>query len=265
MKTVLNTSAMSFHLRNATFSFRESFSNIANGVVGFLLFPLFMFILAKVWEKFNSHLGNYTYQEILAYIGVTEILFMTFLRQGNITAASTDFSLSLARPRSWLAMQFSSLYGKTFGARLFMTFLYLPILLLFGIGFQEAVNITARVLILLIPLGVLQALYSLIFSSAHVRWEMTSYLTLPFSKLFLIFGGVFAPVSDFSEPARSWLLQMPTSDIFFQPAYFAVKGYFYQMSATEWLLRLFLQAFILVGLNIWFFQSSRKHHQSFGG
>lgn len=261
----MTSTAISFHIRNATFSFRESMSNVANGIVGFLLFPLFMFILAKMWLKFNSHLGNYTYEEVLAYIGVTEILFMTFLRQGNINAASSDFSLSLARPRSWLAMQFSSLYGKTFGARLFMTGLFFPILLFFGISFQETVLIVSRALLLLLPLGVLQALYSLLFSSAHVRWEMTSYLTLPFSKLFLIFGGVFAPVSDFSEPSRSWLLQMPTSDIFFQPAYFAIKGVFYEMSVTEWMVRIFIQTVILIALNVWFFQSSRQHHQSYGG
>lgn len=261
----MSASLLSFHFRNATFAFRESFSNIANGIVGFLLFPLFMFILAKMWEKFNGHLGNYTYQEVLAYIGVTEILYMTFLRQGNINTASSDFSLSLARPRSWLAMQFSALYGRTLGARLLMSILYFPLLLLFGIGWQEAATITSRMLVLLLPLGIFQALYSLLFSSAHVRWEMTSYLTLPFSKLFLIFGGVFAPVSDFSEPARSWLLRMPTSDIFFQPAYFAVKGFFYEMSAMDWALRISVQAVVLMALNVWFFQSSRKHHQSFGG
>jgi hypothetical protein len=261
----MSLATLSFHVRNASFSFRESWSNLANGIVGFLLFPLFMFILAKMWEKFNGHLGNYTYKEIIAYIGVTEILFMTFLRAGNIYAASSDFSLSLARPRSWLAMQFSALYGKTLGARLLMTCLFFPLLLMFGIGFQETVTITLRLLILLIPLGILQGLYSLLFSCAHVRWEMTSYLTLPFSKLFLIFGGVFAPVSDFSEPARSILLQMPTSDIFFQPGYYAVKGEFYQMTMSTWILRVLVQIVVLMTINVLFFNSSRKHHQSFGG
>lgn len=261
----MNLAILSFHLRNARFSFRESWTNLANGLIGFLLFPLFMFILAKMWEKFNGHLGNYTYKEMLAYIGVTEILFLTFLRSGNVSQASSDFSLSLARPRSWLAMQFSALYGRTLGSRLVLTSLYFPLLLVFGVGFQEASQTVLRFLLLLLPLGVLQAFYSLLFSSAHVRWEMTSYLSLPFSKLFLIFGGVFAPVSDFSEPARSFLLQMPTSDIFFQPGYFAVKGHFYQISAQEWCMRICLQALALLALNIFFFRNSKRHHQSFGG
>ncbi|WP_374073528.1 hypothetical protein [Bdellovibrio bacteriovorus] len=256
---------LSFHIRNATFTFRESWTNLANSIVGFMLFPVFMFILARMWEKFNGHLGNYTYKEMLAYIGATEILFMTFLRTGNINQASSDFSLSLARPRSWLATQFSALYGKTLGARLVMTALLLPLLVVFGLAWADSTVIVGRLLILLLPLGILQALYSLLFSCAHVRWEMTSYLTLPFGKLFLIFGGVFAPVSDFSEPARSILLKMPTSDIFFQPAYFAVKGYFYEMSLGEWILRVSIQALALMVLNYFFFRYSKRHHQSFGG
>ncbi len=261
----MNLAVLNFHFRNARFSFRESWTNLVNGMMGFLLFPLFMFVLAKMWEKFNGHIGNYTYKEMLAYIGVTEILFLTFLRSGNISQASADFSLSLARPRSWLAMQFSSLFGKTLGSRLVLTSLYFFLLLIFGVDLGVAVQILMRFLLLLLPLGVLQAFYSLLFSSAHVRWEMTSYLTLPFSKLFLIFGGVFAPVSDFSEPARSFLLKLPPSDIFFQAGYFAVKGHFYQISTIDWLLRIFLQTLILLTLNIFFFKNSKRHHQSFGG
>lgn len=257
--------ALSFHLRNAMFSFRESWTNLANGLLGFLLFPVFMFILANMWLKFNSHLGNYTYPEMLAYIGVTEVLFMTFLRSGNIMQASGDFSLSLARPRSWLATQGSALFGKTLGSRLVMTTLLFFLLLAFGLELATSATVVLRLAVMLIPLGFMQVFYSLLFSSAQVRWEMTNYLTLPFSKLFLIFGGVFAPVSDFSEPARSILMALPPSDLFFQPAYFAIKGTFYQLTAGEWVLRLAVQAVALMLINAWFFKNSRQHHQSFGG
>ncbi|MBC7430236.1 MAG: hypothetical protein H7336_16600 [Bacteriovorax sp.] len=210
-------------------------------------------------------MGNYTYKEILAYIGVTEILYMTFLRTGNVMAASGDFSISLARPRSWLATQYSSLYGKTLGARLVLTVLLFPILIAFGLEFHFSLTIVVRLMLFLIPLGIFQALYSLIFSSAHVRYEVTNYLTLPFGKLFLIFGGVFAPISDFAEPAKKILLKLPPSDLFFQPAYFVIKGSFYQLSILEWSERMIVQLAALLILNILFFKSSRKHHQSFGG
>lgn len=261
----MNAPSLSFHFKNGLFSFKESWTNLANSIVGFMLFPVFMFVLSKMWEKFNGHMGNYTYKEMLAYIGVTEILFMTFLRTGNIQAASSDFSIGLARPRSWLATQYSALFGKTLGARLVLTTLLLPLLLMFGLDLQFSLKIIFRLLCFLIPLGIFQALYSLIFSCAQVRFEVTNYLTLPFGKLFLIFGGVFAPVSDFSEPARRLLLYLPPSDLFFQPAYFAIKGSFYQLSFGQWTIRLIIQLFILLALNIWFFKSSRRYHQSFGG
>lgn len=257
--------SVSFHLKNAFFSFKESWTNLANSIVGFMLFPVFMFVLSKMWQKFNGHMGNYTYKEMLAYIGVTEILFMTFLRIGNVQTASGDFSLSLARPRSWLATQFSALYGKTLGSRLVLTTLLLPLLLAFGLDIHFSLNVILRLLIFLVPLGIFQALYSLIFSCAHVRFEVTNYLTLPFGKLFLVFGGVFAPISDFSEPARSILLKLPPSDLFFQPAYYVIKGSFYRLSFSEWTSRLTLQLIILLIMNVWFFKSSRRHHQSFGG
>lgn len=259
------TQSLRFHFKNATFSFKEQWTNLANSIVGFMLFPVFMFVLSKMWEKFNGYQGNYTYKEMLAYIGVTEILFMTFLRSANVTGASSDFSISLARPRSWLATQYSALYGKTLGARLVLTTLLLPLLLLFGLEFQFSVNVVLRLLVFLIPLGIFQALYSLIFSCAHVQFEVTNYLTLPFGKLFLIFGGVFAPVSDFSEPAKSILLKLPPSDLFFQPAYYTIKGNFYQLTFGEWTLRVGIQLIVLVVINLWFFKSSRRHHQSFGG
>lgn len=256
---------MNFHFKNALFCFKESWTNLANSIVGFMLFPVFMFVLSKMWQKFNGQMGNYTYNEMLAYIGVTEILFMTFLRTGNVHAASSDFSIGLARPRSWLATQYSALYGKTLGSRLVLLTLLLPLLVAFGLNFHFSLNVIWRLFLFLIPLGIFQALYSLIFSCAHVRFEVTSYLTLPFGKLFLIFGGVFAPISDFSEPARSILLKLPPSDLFFQPAYYSIKGHFFQLSSVEWMSRLVIQFIILVAINIWFFKSSRKHHQSFGG
>jgi hypothetical protein len=257
--------SIQFHIKNAFFSFKESWTNLANSIVGFMLFPVFMFILSKMWEKFNGYSGNYTYKEMLAYIGVTEVLFMTFFRSSSIQAASSDFSIGLTRPRSWLATQYSALYGKTLGSRLVLTLLLLPLLIAFRLDFQFSLTVVYRLMLFLIPLGIFQAFYSLLFSSAHVRFEVTNYLTLPISKIFLIFGGVFAPVSDFSEPARSLLLKLPPSDLFFQPAYFSIKGTFYHLSIAEWSARLGVQFIILLVMNIWFFKSSRKYHQSFGG
>lgn len=254
-----------FHYRNALFAFKEQFSNAANGLAGLLLFPFFMLILSKLWEKFNGYQGNYAFKEILAYVGVTEILFMSFLRSANVALAAGDFSISLSRPRSWLMMQGSSLFGRVLGTRLIYVVFFVPMLLLFGHNLPETGQIVARLLILLPLLGVVQALYSLVFSCAQVRWELASFLMMPFGKIFLVFGGVFAPLSDFSEGSRNILIRLPPADIFFQPAYFCIRGSFYGMSSWEWLLRVFLQIFVLALVCHFYFRYSRKFHQSIGG
>lgn len=254
-----------FHYQNARFNFLEQFSNFLNGLTGLLLLPMFMFVLAKMWLYFNSHLGNYTFKEMLAYIGVTEVLFMTFLRSTSTRAAVGDFSISLARPRSWLAMQFSAIFGRTLGSRILMTITLFPIFMLFQISLHDSLQVFVRLMFFLIPLGIVQGLITLILASASVKWAATEYLGLPISKIFLIFGGVFAPISDFSEPARSIILHLPPSDLFFQPAYFCIKGFFYQMSAGEWGLRIFVQILLLLILNLLFFRWAKKHHQGYGG
>jgi ABC-type uncharacterized transport system permease subunit len=259
------TAVLRFHFQNAKFNFQEQFTNFLNGITGLLLLPMFMFVLAKMWQYFNSHLGNYTYKEMLAYIGVTEILFMSFIRSASIKASCGDFSLSLARPRSWLAMQFSANFGRVLGTRILMALTLLPIFLFFQIPLITSLEVFLRLMLLLIPLGIIQGMYSLLLASAAVKWEFTSHLALPISKIFLVFGGVFAPISDFSEPARSIILYFPPADIFFQPAYFCVKGSFYQMSEVEWGLRVAAQILALLILNKLFFRWAKKYHQSFGG
>ena len=83
-----------FHLKHGLFNFSEQFSDLTSGIAGFLLFPFYIWLITKLWEKFNAYQGNYTLQEILLYIGITEILFMTFLSPTSLSRSSADFSLS---------------------------------------------------------------------------------------------------------------------------------------------------------------------------
>ena len=114
-----------FHGRYAWFNLREQFSDLGSGLTGFLLLPFFIWILSKMWGRFNAYQGNYTGQEILLYVGVTEVLFMTFIRSAWLSREAGDFSLSLARPRSWLATGFSGLFGRCLGSRLVYLLLFL--------------------------------------------------------------------------------------------------------------------------------------------
>lgn len=254
-----------FHFRHGWFNLREQFSDIPTALAANALIPFFVWILSHVWERFNAHLGNFTFQQIIIYIGITELLFMTFVRAPSLNRASGDFSISLARPRSWLVTSFSGLVGRSIGGRIFMLTLLAVAFPFLGAKLYEVYPAVLRLFLLLPWLAVLQGLFALFFAIAQVLWHQTNYFLLPFGKIFLVLGGVWGPVSDFSEPWKSWLLLLPPSDLFFQPAYFCVKGNFYGISASEWLIRTGVLAVVLACVNFHFFKAAKIRHQSFGG
>ena len=257
--------SVGFHFKHGWFNAREQFSDWASGITGFLLFPFFIWLMGKVWGKFNAYQGHYTLQEVMLYVGVTEVLFMTFLRPDSLTRASGDFSITLARPRSWLAMAFSGLFGRCLGSRIVYLLIFILVMIPLDVEFQTILSVVGRLLILFPLMGVIQALIGLLFSSAQVLWAETSYFILPVSKIFLALGGVFGPLTDFGEPWRSALLALPPADVFFQVGHFCVKGEFYEMSASTWLIRVGLFCLFLWILNAFFHRLARKYHQSYGG
>lgn len=257
--------ALGFHARHAWFNMREQFSDLASGLIGFLLYPFFIWLLGRIWLTYNSRAANYTLQEVMLYVAMTEILFMTFLRSNSLNRASSDFSLALARPRSWMAMSFSGIYGRCLGSRLVFLCVFAISLPFLGIGIAEGARAALRLLLFLPFLGVVQGLMGLMFAAAQVRWHETSYMVLPVSKVFLALGGVFGPLVDYGEPLRSWLLLSPASDVFFQVGHYCVRGEFYGMSALTWFLRVTAFSGVMMIFNWLMFRSARRHHQSYGG
>ena len=257
--------SINFHRRHAWFNLREQFSDIPTAIAANALIPFFVWILSEIWQRFNSSQGNFTLKEIILYIGITELLFMTFVRLGSISRASGDFSIALSRPRSWLMMSFSGLIGRSTGGRIFMLLMLMVAFPLLGSGGQLMVESVLRFFIVLPWLAVLQGLFALLFAVAQVLWHQTNYFLMPFGKIFLVLGGVWGPVADFSEPWKSVLLKLPPSDLFFQPAYFCVKGHFYGITAGEWLLRTGILASVLALCNIYFFRYAKREHQAYGG
>ena len=254
-----------FHGRHGWFNLREQFSDIPSGLAANAMIPFFVWLLSQVWDRFNSHQGNFTFKEIVLYIGITELLFMTFVRAPSVSRASGDFTLSLARPRSWLITSFSGMVGRSLGGRFLMLFILLLTFPLLGASLPDAAVAVLRLFLLLPWLAVLQGLFALFFAVAQVLWHQTNYFLLPFGKIFLVLGGVWGPIADFSDPWRHWLLLLPPSDLFFQPAYFCVKGSFYQSTAIGWFLRTGGLALVLAGINVYFFRTARRRHQAYGG
>jgi hypothetical protein len=265
MSVVAVLESSRFHFRNAWFNFREQFSDIPSGIAANALIPFFVWLLSQVWQRFNAAQGNFILKEIILYIGITELLFMTFVRGTCVSRASGDFSISLARPRSWLVMSFSGLVGRSLGGRFFMLCILLLTFPLLGADVSDSGQAVLRLFLLLPWLAVMQGLFALFFAIAQVLWHQTNYFLSPFGKIFLVLGGVWGPIADFNEPWRKWLLILPPSDLFFQPAYFCIKGHFYGISALTWLMRTALLALVLAVINFSFFKTARRRHQSFGG
>ncbi len=256
---------MRFYLRYAWFQFKEPFSDLGSGLFGLLTFPFYVWIIGKLWTRYNSVQSHLSLPQVLSYAAVTELFFLTFLRVNFFSKASRDFSLSLATPRSWLLQHFFGFFGRCLGSRLLLLGVLLLTLPLIGVSTEGLPSLALRVSLLLPILSIVQALYGLCFGIAQIRFEQTTYFVLPFTKFFLVLGGVFGPLCDYDDRWKKPLLLLWPSDLFFQPAYFSVTGSFYGLSVTEWLGRLAFQMLLLTLFVIATFRISKKYHQSWGG
>lgn len=255
----------SFYLRYAWFQLHERFTDLWSSLAFLLLYPFFVWILTQMWEKFNAYQGHYLRQEIFIYLAISELLFMTFLRSPFMQRTGADFSITLARPRSWLGLTFAGQMGATLGGRLVYISIALIFLHLLGLEPQAIWSAMGRLFLLLPILGIIEALMASVLASAQLLWHETRYLVLPITKIFLALGGVFGPLADYGEPGRSIFLQLPASDLFFQVGHFCVRGEFFQMSVPTWLTRIAIWACLSFVVNIYLFRMARKRHQSFGG
>lgn len=256
---------MLFYLKFAWFHFKEPFSDVTSGIFSLLTFPFYVWIIGKLWGRYSAVQSHLSLEQVLTYAAVTELLFLTFLRFQIFSRASRDFSLSLAMPRNWAVQHFFGFFGRCLGNRLLLMGFLLVSLPLIGVPTSILPDVLLRIMSLIPVLTVLQSLYALCFAVAHIRFEQTTYFVLPFTKVFLVLGGVFGPLCDITQKWQTPLLALWPSDLFFQPAYYAVTGAFYQLSTSEWLLRISFQAMIVCVGMLLFYRHARTHHQSWGG
>lgn len=252
-----------YYLHLGSFRLREPFTDFRATGITYLLYCFFIWLLSHVWLKYHAAGSRFAYESVFLYIGVTEMLFMSFLSQRSIAGSTEDFALFLARPRSWVGRELTANIGTNLGKRL----LFLTSLLVFALVLRIPwdLGFLGRALLLLAALALPQALLATLFSTLRLSFPQTDYFILPFSKLFLALGGVFGPLSDYGEPWRGIFLQLPGSDLFFQPAYFAVHGEFYETSAAQWLLRQLILNSALLAILLFFYRRGRRHYQAWGG
>lgn len=254
-----------FYLRFALFQLRERFNDLGSSLAYIVMYPFFVWLLTQMWERFNASQGNYSKNEVYVYLAITELLFMGFMRSSFLQRFGSDFSLSLARPRSWLWMGFFGQVGTTSGTRLIYFAIACLTLPLLGVPGELMLSALGRLLLLLPLLGIAEALLANIMASAQVLWFETKYFMLPLSKIFLALGGVFGPLIDYAEPGRSLFMSTPAADLFFQVGHYCVKGSFYQLSELAWLMRILIWISLFGVINMVFFRYAKTKHQSFGG
>jgi ABC-type polysaccharide/polyol phosphate export permease len=254
-----------FYSKLALFSIREEQSSLSGTLGGLFLYPCFIWIFSKLWLGLNHNFTNLGIEPLFAYIGLTEILFMTTLRESLIDRASSDCALSFVRPRSWPIYTTISIYSRTLSRRLVYLLIYIVIMPFFIDNLFLSSISSLRFLILLPLITILDTLYSFLFTSLQIRFYSTKNFRMLFGKLFLIFGGVLAPLSDIPDPWNKLFLNTPFSDLVFQPCYFSIKAEFYQMTFFQWFIRISLQLVCLLILSAWIYRDSRHHYHNFGG
>ncbi|HPI41138.1 MAG TPA: hypothetical protein PLJ21_10065 [Pseudobdellovibrionaceae bacterium] len=254
-----------YYFRVGFFRAKEQFSDLSSTFLVYILYGFFIWLLSYIWQRFNSAGSLFSYSEVVLYIGITELLFMSFLSGKQITSSAEDFALFLARPRSWLGRELSMNLGTSFAKRGLFTISLIGFSYIFDSFPPDFIYFILRLFLILLLLSVPQALMSALFSTLRLTFPMSDYFILPFGKLFLALGGVFGPLSDYGEPWRSYFLKMPGSDLFFQPAHFVVKGGLYQLTYTDWIIRFVGFNGVLFLLVMYFYKIGRKNYQAWGG
>lgn len=254
-----------FYYLLMVFRLREPMTDFKATGITYLLYCFFIWLLSNVWLKYNSQHSQFNYSQVFLYIGVTEMLFMSFLSLRAITAGSEDFALFLARPRSWVARELAANIGSSLGKRVLFALSLVVFSMLVQVHIENLTDFVLRILLLFLVMAIPQALIATLFSSLRLSYPQTGYFILPFSKLFLSLGGVFGPLSDYGEPWRTVFLKMPGSDLFFQPAFFAVHGYFYETTGLMWFLRISVICTVVFALVLYFYSKGRKEYQAWGG
>lgn len=254
-----------FYLKYALFRAKEYFSDLRAVGITYFLYAFFILILSHVWQRFNSHRSILSFEQVFLYIGITEMLFMSFLNLGNINHGLEDFSLFLARPRSWMGRELLGNMGKCFAERICFFVTLVVVSFLAGNFPHDPGGFFLRTTCMVLLLSVPQSLLTGLFSALRLSFPQTEYFVYPVGKIFLALGGVFGPISDYGEPWRSIFLKMPGADLFFQPAFFIVTGEFYELSFMSWLVRYLLIVGVLGLAVMSAYRHGRERHLAWGG
>lgn len=254
-----------YYFRLAKFAVFEEFSNIPAGLSRFILYPVYIWVPSSMWIKFNNGPNHLSASELIQYVGLAQVMQLTLFPTSASQIATGEFTLSLARPRSWLMSHAVQSLGKGLASRFIMLPVYIFMCFALNSSATQAFKNAIHFLPCMLLVSLVDLQWSLLFSNSILLWHNVTYFRMPVNKLFLIFGGVIGPLSELSEPWKSLFIATPFADFIFQPTYYSLKGHFYQMQPAQWVMRIFTQFVVMGILNIILFRVARKNHLSYGG
>lgn len=258
------TSTLRFYWSQSLFGLREEWSNIWAGFFSYIMFPVYVLILAHMWLRYRTVDNGMPVGEMLTYVGMAEAILMTTLNSLPMDVASGDFSYALARPRSWFEYYSSLILGRNIGRRLIYVAITLVTLTPF-VGFAPLAIASARLVLLIPVLALVEVALCFLWLLLQILFSNVSYFRWATIKLLMVVGGVFVPLNELTSSWRGVLLNSPPADFIFQPAYFAVHGQFYDLSVTGWLTRIGVELLLMVLFLFVVFKYARHRQQVFGG
>ncbi len=254
-----------FYSKLSVFSIKEEQSCLSANLAILLLYPCFIWIFSKLWLGLNHQTSSLGTAGLFTYIGLTEILFTTSLREPFIDKANSDFSLSFVRPRLWPLCTAVFVYSRTLFRRLIYLFLFVLIIPFYTDNFLLTWNAAWKFFLFLPLVTVFESLYSLFLTCFQIKLHSIKNFRMLFGKLFLIFGGVLAPLSDIPMPWKMAFINTPFSDLIFQPCYFCIKNEFYLLTFFQWSIRITIQLFVILLMVCLAYRNARRHYHNFGG
>ena len=256
---------MHFYIKNCTVGFLEEWSSLANAIAQCLLYPFFVWMFAKLWYSLNEAQSAFTLSELFIYLGLTEIIFLTTLRGPLVDEAVFGFETTLTKPRIWLLYVSSLIFGRQLGRRLVLLLIFLLLLPILSGNLRLSLISASRFLLILPLLCIIETIYSSIFVCLQICFFEIKYFRLAFTKIILVFGGVFTPLNELTYSWKKILINSPISDIVFQPCYYCLKGQFYQITTEYWLVRISIQIIISFILLQLLYLHTRWHFRCYGG
>lgn len=261
---IMNTS-LKFYGKNIFCGFIEEWSNIFNLLAQCISYPLFVWIFAKLWVNLTGYNGTFSFDELVIYIGLTQIIFLTTLRGPMVDISDYEFLMTLTKPRYWPGYIGSLIFSKRLGRRFILLLIFLIFIPMIISNYRLSFISAFRFITFLPLLCIFEMFYTFLIVCAQINYLELKYFRMTLTKVIMICGGVITPLCDIGHSLSSIFIKLPIADIIFQPCYFCLKGNFYKITSEEWLTHIIVQFIFLVILSQIVYMITIKNHQCYGG